>query len=114
MSVRIRLQRKGRKKRPFYRLVAADIGSPRDGKFLEMLGTYNPLHEPPLLSLKRDRIQHWLDHGATPSDTAARLIQAVDSGGGTLKTRKKPSTIRRGKEKAVARQAAKAEKPAEG
>lgn len=114
MSVRIRLQRRGRKKRPFYRMVAADVGSPRDGKFIEMLGTYDPLREPPLLSLKRDRIQHWLDQGATPSDTAARLIWAVDAGGGRLKTRKKPSTVRRGKEKALARQAAKAEKPAEG
>lgn len=106
MAVRIRLQRKGRKKRPFYRLVAADHTSPRDGKFIEMLGTYDPLQNPPVLALKRERIQHWLDNGATPSDTAHKLIVAVDAGH-SLKQRKKPSSIRRAKEKAVTRQAAK-------
>ena len=104
MAVRLRLQRKGRKKRPFYRLVAADHSSPRDGKFIEMLGTYDPLQSPPVLSLKRERVQHWLDQGATPSQTAEKLIAAVDAGG-SLKQRRKPSSVRRAQEKVASRQA---------
>ena len=75
MSVRIRMQRKGRKKRPFYRIVAADRQAPRDGRFIELLGTYDPLQEPPLVELKTERLQHWLEHGATPSDTVRSLLK---------------------------------------
>ena len=75
--VKIRLARHGRKRRPFYRVVAADVNAPRDGKFLEILGTYNPVEkdESKELTLKLDRIDHWLSVGAQPTDTAAALIK---------------------------------------
>ena len=95
MSVRIRMQRKGRKKRPFYRIVAADREAPRDGRFIELLGTYDPMQQPPSIVMKRDRVQHWLDHGATTSDTVGRLVAAVDAGDDGLKTKEKPSTKKR-------------------
>lgn len=75
MSVRIRLTRKGTKKKPFYRIVAADIEAPRDGRFLETLGTYNPMTEPAGIVLKQDRIQYWLDQGAKPSTTVTSLLK---------------------------------------
>lgn len=73
--VRIRLARRGAKKKPFYRVVAADSRAPRDGKFIEILGYYNPMTDPVDINLKLDRIDHWIGSGAQPSDTAARLIQ---------------------------------------
>ncbi|WP_300461761.1 30S ribosomal protein S16 [Desulfobacula sp.] len=75
MSVRIRLTRQGTKKKPFYRIVAADIESPRDGRFLELLGTYNPMIEPAAITLKEDRIKYWLDEGAKPSTTVQSLLK---------------------------------------
>lgn len=75
MSVRIRLTRQGTKKRPFYRIVAADIESPRDGKFLERLGTYNPMVEPCAVTLKEDRIKYWLGEGAKPSTTVYSILK---------------------------------------
>jgi small subunit ribosomal protein S16 len=80
MSVRIRLARGGAKKRPFYRIVVADSRSPRDGRFIEVLGTYNPMlqHDhPQRLILKQERIQHWLQHGATPSDRVAKFCSTA-------------------------------------
>ncbi|MCB0317421.1 MAG: 30S ribosomal protein S16 [Bdellovibrionales bacterium] len=79
MAVVIRLSRKGQKKRPFYRLVAAEKGSKRDGRFLEILGTYNPMLEEekenlPKISLKEDRIQYWLGNGALPTKVARSVI----------------------------------------
>lgn len=73
--VRIRLARMGRKKRPFYRVVAADARAPRDGRFIEVLGTYNPMTEPASVDLKMDRINHWKGQGAQASDRVAKLIQ---------------------------------------
>lgn len=75
MSVRIRLSRKGTKKKPFYRIVAADIEAPRDGRFLETLGTYNPMTEPADIVLKMDRIQYWLDQGAKASTTVESILK---------------------------------------
>jgi small subunit ribosomal protein S16 len=75
--VRIRLARMGRKRNPFYRVVAADSRAPRDGKFIEILGTYNPMKDPMELNFKMDRIEHWINHGAQPSDTVSRLIKRV-------------------------------------
>jgi small subunit ribosomal protein S16 len=75
MSVRIRLTRQGTKKKPFYRIVAADIESPRDGKFLERLGTYNPMVEPSAVTLKEDRIKYWLGEGAKPSTTVLSILK---------------------------------------
>jgi small subunit ribosomal protein S16 len=74
MAVRIRLARHGAKKRPFYRIVVADNDSPRDGRFLENVGTYNPLMDPAEVTLKVDRIQHWLQQGAVPTDTVKTLL----------------------------------------
>jgi len=75
MSVKIRLARHGAKKRPFYRIVVADNESPRDGKFLEIVGTYNPLPDPAEINLKEDRVQYWMGQGATPSDTVKSLCK---------------------------------------
>jgi len=75
MSVRIRLTRKGTKKKPFYRIVAADIESPRDGRFLELLGTYDPMVEPAAITLKQDRINYWLGEGAKPSTTVESIFK---------------------------------------
>ena len=76
MSVRIRLTRKGTKKKPFYRIVAADVEAPRDGKFLEALGTYDPMAEPAIVTLKEDRINYWLGEGAKPSTTVQSLFKS--------------------------------------
>jgi small subunit ribosomal protein S16 len=75
MSVKLRLQRHGTKKRPFYRLVAADSRSVRDGAFLEIVGTYNPLTQPETLSVKAERVKYWLDRGALPTDTVRTLLK---------------------------------------
>lgn len=75
MSVRIRLTRKGTKKKPFYRIVAADIECPRDGRFLELLGTYDPMLEPAAVTLKEDRIKYWIGEGAKPSTTVQSLLK---------------------------------------
>ena len=77
MAVRIRLTRLGRKKKPFYRIIVTDSESPRDGKFLDILGTYDPLQDPVAVDLKEDRIKHWLGQGATPSDTVKSLIKNI-------------------------------------
>jgi len=77
MAVRIRLARHGRKKRPFYRLVVADSRSPRDGKFIEMIGTYNPLTDPADVKVNEERAMYWLKVGAQPSETARSLLRKV-------------------------------------
>jgi small subunit ribosomal protein S16 len=74
MSVKIRLQRHGSKKRPFYFIVAANSTSPRDGKFIEKLGTYNPLTIPATVNLDRERALHWLNEGAQPTNTCRRIL----------------------------------------
>ena len=78
MAVRIRLARQGEKKKPFYRIVVADGESPRDGKYLENVGTYNPLLDPVQVTLKSERIQYWIDKGAKPSDTVRSLLKKVE------------------------------------
>lgn len=75
MAVRIRLARHGAKKRPFYRIVVADGRFPRDGRFLETVGTYNPIGEPMQVTLKPERIAYWIEKGATPSDTVNSLLK---------------------------------------
>ncbi|MGQ4806863.1 30S ribosomal protein S16 [Candidatus Entotheonellaceae bacterium PAL068K] len=74
MAVRIRLKRMGAKKRPFYRVVVADSRAPRDGRFIETLGTYNPLTDPVELHLKAERVRLWLSRGAQPSDSVRNLL----------------------------------------
>ncbi|MDM8525716.1 30S ribosomal protein S16 [Desulfococcaceae bacterium HSG8] len=75
MSVKIRLARHGAKKRPFYRIVAADSRCRRDGRFLEIIGTYNPLKDPAEVSLKEERVSYWVDQGAIPTDTVKSLLK---------------------------------------
>ena len=75
MPVKIRLQRRGRKKKPFYHIVAADARAPRDGKFIEKLGTYNPLTKPATIDLDRERAYYWLTVGAQPTETARSILR---------------------------------------
>lgn len=73
--VKIRLRRMGAPKQPSYRIVAAESRAPRDGRFLEILGHYNPRTEPPTLELKEERVRHWLAHGAQPTVAVVRLLK---------------------------------------
>lgn len=75
MAVKIRLARVGRHKRPFYRVVVADVQSPRDGKFIEILGTYDPLPETLDVKIQVDRAKHWLSKGALPTDTVKSIFR---------------------------------------
>jgi small subunit ribosomal protein S16 len=75
MSVKIRLARRGAKKKPFYRIVVADVEAPRDGKFLEIVGTYDPLKDPAQISLKEDRVKYWIGEGATPTGTVFDILK---------------------------------------
>ncbi|GAA6181496.1 MULTISPECIES: 30S ribosomal protein S16 [unclassified Shimia] len=120
MAMKIRLARGGSKKRPFYRVVAADSRMPRDGRFIEKLGTYNPLlpkDSEERVKLNMERVQYWLDQGAQPSDRVARFLEAS----GTLaKTeRSNPNKAKPGKkaqdraEEKAAKAAEAAEAPAE-
>jgi len=74
MAVKIRLQRHGSKKRPFYFIVVADVRAPRDGKFIQKLGTYNPLTVPATIDLDRQKALEWLHKGAQPTDTVRRIL----------------------------------------
>jgi small subunit ribosomal protein S16 len=76
--VRIRLQRVGAKRQPSYRVVVADQRSPRDGRFLEIIGHYNPRTEPETVEIKADRALFWLQRGAQPSDAVARMLQKAN------------------------------------
>ncbi|MCS7229075.1 MAG: 30S ribosomal protein S16 [Candidatus Kryptonium sp.] len=75
MAVKIRLQRFGKKKQPFYRIVVADSREPRDGKYIESVGWYNPIPEPMQVEIKEDRVIHWLKKGAIPTDTVKALLR---------------------------------------
>ena len=74
MSVKIRLKRMGSKRNPFYRMVVADSRSPRDGRFIETVGTYNPVTNPAEITIKEDLILDWLSKGAQPSDTVRNIL----------------------------------------
>jgi len=113
MAMKIRLARGGSKKRPFYRVVAADSRMPRDGRFIEKLGTYNPLlpkDSEERVKLDMERVQYWLDQGAKPSDRVARFLEA--SGAVAKTERNNPEKAVPG-EKAKARAEEKAAKAAE-
>jgi small subunit ribosomal protein S16 len=80
MSLKIRLTRAGAKKRPFYRIVVADSRYPRDGRFIEIVGTWNPIlpkNDPKRVVLNTERIQHWTSHGAQPTDRVLRFLDAA-------------------------------------
>ena len=74
MAVRIRLKRMGAKKRPFYRVIVADARAPRDGRFIDTLGTYNPLTDPAAVKLDPEKVRLWLARGAQPSDPVRHLL----------------------------------------
>ncbi|MDH5797925.1 MAG: 30S ribosomal protein S16 [Paracoccaceae bacterium] len=112
MAMKIRLARGGSKKRPFYRIVAADSRMPRDGRFIEKLGTYNPLlpkDSEDRVNMDIDRIKHWLDQGAQPTDRLARMLEAA--GIVAKKERSNPNKAKPGK-KALERAEEKAAKVA--
>ncbi|EJP6473317.1 30S ribosomal protein S16 [Clostridium sp. FAM 1755] len=75
MAVKMRLKRMGSKKAPFYRVVVADSRSPRDGRFVEEIGYYNPLTEPSTIKLDEEKVQTWIKNGAQPTDTVKKLIE---------------------------------------
>ncbi|KRU28302.1 ribosomal protein S16 [Clostridium sporogenes] len=75
MAVKIRLKRMGAKKAPFYRVVVADSRSPRDGRFVEEIGYYNPITEPSTIKLDEEKVQKWIKNGAQPTDTVKKLIE---------------------------------------
>ncbi|MBU4529835.1 MAG: 30S ribosomal protein S16 [Hoeflea sp.] len=92
MGLKIRLARGGSKKRPYYHLVVADVRSPRDGRFIERLGYWNPMlakDDATRVSLNQERIQHWLDHGALPTDRVARFM--AEAGMMTREARSNPN-----------------------
>ncbi len=76
MSVKIRLARFGRTKRPFYRIVAAENSAKRDGRYIERLGTFDPIHNPPIVEIDEEKVINWLDNGAIPTDTVSNLLKA--------------------------------------
>ena len=76
MAVKMRLTRVGSKKNPIYRVVVADSRSPRDGRFIEIVGRYNPQHEPSLIELDEDKVRDWLGKGAQPSGAVQKLLKA--------------------------------------
>ena len=113
MAMKIRLARGGSKKRPFYRIVAADSRMPRDGRFIEKLGTYNPLlpkDSEERVNMNIERIQYWLGEGAQPTDRISRMLEAA--GVVDKKERNNPNKAKPGK-KAVERAEEKAAKAAE-
>ena len=75
MAVKLRLTRVGKTKQPQYRIVAADSRSPRDGRFIEILGQYNPLADPSLVNLDQEKVDKWLSQGAQPTERVAKLIE---------------------------------------
>ncbi|MCR9068547.1 MAG: 30S ribosomal protein S16 [Rhodobacteraceae bacterium] len=113
MAMKIRLARGGSKKRPFYSIVAADSRMPRDGRFIEKLGTYNPLlpkDSEERVKMNMERIQHWLDQGAQPTDRVSRFLEAA--GVAEKKVRNNPKKAEPG-QKAKERAEEKAAKAAE-
>ena len=77
MAVKLRLKRMGSKQKPYYRIVAADSRSPRDGRFIESVGTYNPLLEENAVTVDTEKVTKWLDNGAQPTDTVKSLLSKV-------------------------------------
>lgn len=103
MAVKIRLARHGAKKRPYYRVVVADGRMPRDGRYIELVGRYNPLTTPKVIDLDLEKIDEWIARGAQPSNAVAHLIGVARSDAPAPEKKQKPS------KKAAARAAAEAE-----
>jgi small subunit ribosomal protein S16 len=77
MAVKLRLQRFGAKKRPYYRIVAADSKAPRDGRFIEIIGTYHPIEKDNILKIDEEKALNWLNNGAQPTDTVRSLLSRM-------------------------------------
>lgn len=75
MAVKIRMKRLGAKKKPFYRIVVADARAPRDGRFIEEIGYYNPVSEPKVFKVDEEKVQKWIKNGAKPTETVAKLLK---------------------------------------
>ncbi len=116
MAMKIRLARGGSKKRPFYRIVAADSRMPRDGRFIEKLGTYNPLlpkDSEERVKMNMERVQYWLGEGAQPTDRIARMLEAAGLRGKTERSNpKKGQPGKKAQERAEQKAAKAAEAPA--
>ena len=93
MAVSIRLRREGAKNRPYYKVVVADSRSPRDGKFIEIIGTYDPKVAGHNSTLKLDRIDHWISRGAQPSDTVRSLIKKTRKGATAAPDTDEPAAV---------------------
>ncbi len=113
MSIKIRLARGGAKKRPFYRIVVADSRSPRDGRFVERIGSYNPMvaqDHPDRLKLDTERAKHWLSVGAQPTDRVQRFLAKA----GLMAERPRPEQTKKNQPRAKAQERAKAAEAAVG
>lgn len=109
MAVRLRLMRMGKKKQPTYRIVAADQRSPRDGRFIEIVGTYDPRHEPSVIDITKSKAVRWLRDGAQPSDRVRKLLEVS----GTWDSFKDGTTVEALQtQEAAAKSAAEAEREA--
>lgn len=113
MAVKIRMKRLGAKKRPFYRIVVADERSPRDGKFIEEIGYYNPISEPKVFKIDSERVEYWMGVGAKPTTTVARLLKTdFEDLAKKVEEKKKAEAEKRAKEaeeRRIAREKAEAE-----
>jgi small subunit ribosomal protein S16 len=115
MSMKIRLARGGSKKRPFYSIVATDSRMPRDGRFLEKLGTYNPLlakDDENRVKMDMDRVNHWLGQGAQPTDRIARMLEAAGARPKTARSNPKSAVPGKRMTELAAKKAARAAEPA--
>ncbi len=91
MAVKLRLMRMGKTKQPTYRVVAADSHSPRNGRFIEIIGTYEPRIEPSLIKIDNDRALHWLQNGAQPTERVEKLLKISGAWDVFQSTKKKPA-----------------------
>lgn len=107
MAVKIRLARHGAKKRPYYRVVVADGRMPRDGRYIELVGRYNPLTNPKVIDINLEKVDEWIAKGAQPTNTVAHLIEIAKSGQPAVEKKAKLS------KKAAAKAAAAAEAEAD-
>jgi len=115
MAVKLRLMRMGKKKQPTYRVVAADARSPRNGRFIEIIGTYEPRQDPSIIKIDNERAVHWLRHGAQPTERVAKLLKIsgawTDATGETVDVAV-PTTARKKSRKQIEKDAEAAEKAA--
>ena len=116
MSVRVRLTRVGSKKNPIWRVVVADQRSPRDGRFIETIGHYNPQTEPSTIRIDEERLQHWLARGAQPSGSVKQLVKAYSKSGGAaaVTTPAEPVAVQPAPDEPAPDEAPGAESDAEG